>query len=321
MYEAFYRELGAMGIVPVVVINDPKDAVPLGRALCDGGLPCAEVTFCTAAAQEAIAALRRELPHMLVGAGTVLTVEQVDQALEAGARFIVSPGLNPEVVRHCQSRSVPIIPGVATPSEIEQAIALGLDTVKFFPAEQNGGIAKIKALAAPYPGLKFMPTGGVSAKNIKDYLSFPGIVACGGTWMMPADKIAVGDWEGITALTREAVQTMLGFEVLHVGVNAKSWEDGWEITDAFDALLGCGTRKTEKGYFAGTLIEVMADKGRGANGHIAFGVNQFDRAAAYLARKGYQLDESSIMYNDKGKPQLGYLTTEIGGFALHLVQK
>lgn len=168
MHDAFYQNLGAMGIIPVIVINDVKDAVPLGRALCEGGLPCAEVTFRTAAAKEAIAAMTAALPDMLVGAGTVLTTQQVGDALEAGAKFIVSPGLNPEIVKYCQSKNVPILPGIATPSEIELALSLGLDVVKFFPSEQNGGISKIKALAAPYTNLKFMPTGGVNAKNIKD---------------------------------------------------------------------------------------------------------------------------------------------------------
>ena len=321
MHEEVFGALNAMGIVPVIVIQDVKDAVPLGKALCNGGLPCAEVTFRTAAAGEAIAAISRELPDMLVGAGTVLTIQQVDEALEAGAKFIVSPGLNPEIVQYCQSKGVPIIPGIATPSEIEQALSLGLDVVKFFPSEQNGGINKIKALAGPYTNLSFMPTGGVNAKNINDYLAFPKVVACGGTWMVPADKIAAGDWDSIIALTQEAVQTMLGFEVLHVGVHASGWSDGEAVTNDFATLLGVGTRKTGKGYFAGTLIEVMAEKHRGEHGHIAIGVNHFDRSVAYLERKGYKLDESSVSRNSRGQRTFGYLTAEIGGFALHLSQK
>ena len=321
MHEEFFSALGAVGIVPVIVIQDVKDAVPLGKALCDGGLACAEVTFRTAAAKESIAAITRELPDMLVGAGTVLTTDQVDEALEAGAKFIVSPGLNPEIVRYCQIKGVPIIPGIATPSEIEQALSLGLDVVKFFPAEQNGGINKIKALAGPYTTLKFMPTGGVNAKNINDYLSFPNTIACGGTWMVPADKIAAGDWEGITALTQEAVQTVLGFEVLHVGVNANGWDDGEQMTNAFAALLGAGTRKTSKGFFAGSLLEIMAEKHTGVHGHIALGVNHFDRAVAYLEGKGYTFNENSFTRNAKGQRTFGYLTAEIGGLALHLNQK
>lgn len=321
MFEAFYESLSAMGVVPVIVINDVQDAVPLGRALCEGGLPCAEVTFRTAAAKEAIAAMSRELPEMLIGAGTVLSCQQVDEALEAGAKFIVSPGLNPEVVSYCISKNVPVLPGIATPSEIEQAMSLGLDVVKFFPAEQNGGIAKIKALAAPYTKIRFMPTGGVNAKNVNDYLSFPKIIACGGTWMVPADKIAAGDWDAIVALTQEAVQTMLGFEVHHVGINAPDWDEGEKITNEFAQFFGVGTRKTSAGYFAGKLIEVMAGNGRGQYGHIAVGVNHFSRAVAYLKSKGYALDESSVKCNDKGAPIHGYLTTEIGGFSIHLTQK
>lgn len=310
-----------MGIVPVIVINDVKDAVPLGQALCKGGLPCAEVTFRTAAAEEAIAAMSQALPDMLIGAGTVLTTEQVDRAIAAGAKFIVSPGLNPKIVKYCQEKQVPVLPGIATPSEIEQALELGLDVVKFFPAEQNGGIAKIKAMAAPYTKLRFMPTGGVSAKNVNDYLSFPKIIACGGTWMVPADKIAAGDWDSIVALTQEAVQTMLGFEVLHVGLNADGWSEGEALTNAFCDFLGAASKKTSKGYFAGSLVEVMAEKHKGAHGHIAIGVNHFERAVAYLARKGYKIKEDSVSCDAKGNRIFADLETEIGGFALHLNQK
>ena len=195
-----------MGVVPVVVLNDAKDAKPLAQALCEGGLPCAEVTFRTEAAQESIRLMAQEYPDMLVGAGTVLTTKQVDEAIEAGAKFIVSPGLNPKVVKYCIEKGVPVTPGTANPSDVEQAIELGLEVVKFFPAEQFGGVSTIKALAAPYVGVKFMPTGGVNAKNLDSYLSCDKIVACGGSWMVKGDLVAEGKFDEIKSLVEEAVE-------------------------------------------------------------------------------------------------------------------
>ena len=214
-----------IGIIPVIKINDAKKAVPLAKALIEGGLPAAEVTFRTDAAEEAIRAIADACPDMIVGAGTVLTIDQAERALKAGAKFIVSPGFNPKVVKWCLDNGVTPLPGCTTPSEIEQALELGLKVVKFFPAEQSGGLAKIKAMAAPYVNMKFMPTGGINAKNINSYLDFPKIIACGGSWMVPGDFINAGEWDKIEQLTREAVQTMLGFELAHVGINAENEED------------------------------------------------------------------------------------------------
>lgn len=199
-------KIGNLGIVPVVVLDDAKDAEPLARALCEGGLPCAEVTFRTAAAADTIRIISEKFPDMLIGAGTVLTTEQVDAAVAAGARFIVSPGFNPRIVAYCVDRQIPITPGCSTPSDIEQALEHGLVVVKFFPAEAAGGLPMIKALAAPYVGVKFMPTGGINAANIRDYLAFDRILACGGSWMVPKKLVAEGNFEKIKELTKEAVQ-------------------------------------------------------------------------------------------------------------------
>lgn len=194
------------GIVPVVVLEDAKDAEPLAKALCDGGLPCAEVTFRTPAAEESIRIMAEKFPDMFVGAGTVLTIEQVDRAVAAGAKFIVSPGLNPKIVKYCVEKGITITPGCANPSDVEQALECGLDVVKFFPAEQAGGLAYIKAIAAPYVDVKFMPTGGINPENVKDYLAYDRIVACGGSWMVKGDLIKSGNFEKITALVKEAVE-------------------------------------------------------------------------------------------------------------------
>ena len=198
------EKIRKMGIVPVVVIENEKDAVPLADALCNGGLACAEVTFRTAAAGEAIRLMKEAHPEMLVGAGTVLTVDQVDRAVQAGAEFIVSPGFDPEIVDYCLKKEIPVLPGCISPSEVAQAVKRGLKTVKFFPAEQAGGVAMIKAMAAPYTGIKFMPTGGINAKNLEDYLSFDKIICCGGSWMVKGDLVKAGAFDKIKELTAEA---------------------------------------------------------------------------------------------------------------------
>ena len=191
-------------VVPVVVLNDVKDAAPLAKALVEGGLPCAEVTFRTDAAAESIRIMTEAYPDMLVGAGTVLTTEQVDRAVEAGAKFIVSPGFDPEIVDYCIGKNVPVFPGCISPSEVAQAVKRGLKIVKFFPAEQAGGLAMIKAMAAPYNMLRFMPTGGINTKNLKEYLACDKILCCGGSWMVKGDMVEAGEFDKIQKLTKEA---------------------------------------------------------------------------------------------------------------------
>ena len=199
-----FEEFSKIGIIPVVVLDDAKDAAPLAKVLCENGLPCAEVTFRTAAAEEAIKTMSREFPDMLVGAGTVLTIEQADKAINAGAKFIVAPGLNPKIVQHCLDQSVPVTPGTQTPSEMERALELGLKVVKFFPAEPAGGLNMIKAVAAAYVDLKFMPTGGINAKNVRDYLAYNKIIACGGSWMVSGKLVKEASFDEIERLVAEA---------------------------------------------------------------------------------------------------------------------
>ena len=309
-----------LGIIPVVVIDDAKDAVPLAKALCEGGLPVAEVTFRTDAAEEAIRLMSEACPEMLVGAGTVLTTEQVDRAVAAGSKFIVSPGLNPKVVKYCQEKNVPITPGTARPTDIEMALELGLDVVKFFPAEQNGGLAMIKAMAAPYTKVKFMPTGGINAKNLKSYLDFDKIIACGGSWMVPKDLVAAGDFEAIKNLTREAVNTMLGFELRHIGINANGDEEANGIAGSFEKLFGFAKKDGNSSVFAGTAIEVMKAPYLGAHGHIAIGTNYIERAVYHMELQGFEFDPETAKYKN-GKLVAIYLKGELGGFAVHLVQK
>lgn len=199
------EKIQKIGIVPVVVLNDAKDAAPLAKALCDGGLPCAEVTFRTAAAEESIRVMHEAYPDMVLAAGTVLTTEQVDRAVAAGASLIVSPGFDPEIVDYCISKNIEVVPGIVTPSELAQAVKRGLTRVKFFPAEAAGGLKMIKAMCAAYTNVRIMPTGGINAKNISEYLECDKIFCCGGSWMVKGDMIKAGEFDKIKDMTAEAV--------------------------------------------------------------------------------------------------------------------
>ena len=315
------EEFSKIGIIPVIALDDAKDAAPLAEALIKGGLPCAEVTFRTAAAEESIRIMASQYPEMLVGAGTVLTTEQVDRAVNAGAKFIVSPGLNPKVVKYCVEKGIPVTPGTTNPSDIEQAIELGLEVVKVFPAEAAGGLSMIKSMAAPYTNMKFMPTGGINASNVCNYLDFKKIIACGGSWMVKKDLISAGEFDKITALTKEAVETMLGFELRHIGINESSEGDAVALANVFQNAFGFGTKVGNSSVFAGTAIEVMKTPYLGTKGHIAIATNYIERAIYHLEKRGFEFDMDTVKKNAKGEMVAVYLKGEFGGFAVHLVQK
>ena len=315
-------ELYSIGLIPVIKIENADDAVPLAKALIDGGLPAAEITFRTKCAAEAIKNITDAFPEMLVGAGTVLTTEQVDAAIAAGSKFLVSPGLNPKVVAYAQERGCPMLPGCANPSDVEAALELGLTTVKFFPAEAVGGLKMLKAMAAPYGQLTFMPTGGINENNLLDYLKFNKIIACGGSFMVNEDLIKAKDWAAITALTKNAVKIMLGLEFTHMGINNENAKEAQKGAKLFELMFGMPLRETSKSIFAGEAFEFMTGKGPGKCGHIAIRTNFVDRAMAYFKRMGFEFDEESVTYDAKsGKPKFVYFKDEICGFAVHLVQK
>jgi 2-dehydro-3-deoxyphosphogluconate aldolase/(4S)-4-hydroxy-2-oxoglutarate aldolase len=265
--------------------------------------------------------MREAFPDMLIGAGTVLTTEQVDLAVKAGASFIVSPGLNPKVVNYCVERGIPITPGCSTPSDIEAAIELGLDVVKFFPAEAAGGLAMIKAMAAPYVNMKFMPTGGINASNLISYLDFPKIIACGGSWMVKDDLVKAGDFGKITELTKEAVTMMLGFKLSHVGINMDDEKQAEQVADSFDKMFGFEKTVGTSSIFAGSSIELMKKPYIGERGHIAVQTNFIERAVYHLMKQGYTFNEESKRFDNKGNLRAVYFNQELGGFAIQLVQK
>ena len=307
------------GLVPVIKVKRAEDAVPLCRALAEGGLPVAEITFRTDAAEEAIRRVHDELPEVILGAGTVLTTEQVDRAVAAGASYIVSPGINPQVVRHCQEKGVPVLPGCANPTDIETALSLGLETVKFFPAEALGGLKMIKALAGPYPNVRFVPTGGVNEKNLVEYLSFPKIAACGGSWMAPDDAIAAQDWPHICALASAAVKNLLNMKLAHVAVNCADDEEARDVANLLCAILGGAPEERTKSFFATTSFEIMKYNGRGTKGHIAISTPNLERAIWHMRRRGFEFDFSDATYTADGRAKLVYFAKEIGGFAVHLL--
>lgn len=315
------EQIHAIGLIPVIKLEKAESAAPLAKALVNGGLPAAEVTFRTAAAADAIREMAKVFPEMLIGAGTVLTTAQADEAMQAGAKFIVSPGLNPEVVKHCIAKGYPIVPGVATPSEIEMALSLGLDVVKFFPAEPSGGMGMIKAMAAPYTTVKFMPTGGINPQNLSTYLDSPKVLACGGSWMVPSDLIDAGKFDEIETKVREAVQLMLGFELAHVGINCACENCASQAASRFESLFGFAKKEGNSSVFAGSFIEAMKSPYLGEKGHIAIRTNNLERAEHYLGAMGVKFKEDSRKFDAKGKACAIYLDEEIGGFAVHLVRK
>ncbi len=313
-------KIGELGIVPVVKIEKAEDALPLGKALIDDDLPIAEITFRTSAAEESIKTLTRELPNLLVGAGTVLTIEQVKKAVSSGAKFIVSPGFNPKVVDYCIENDIPVTPGINNPTQIEMALERGIEVVKFFPAEASGGLSLLKSMSAPYAGIKFIPTGGINQNNLCSYLSNNKVLACGGSWMVKAELISSGNFDEITRLTRETVSTMLGFEFAHLGINEKNKDKALDSANLLSHLFYFSVKEGVSSIFAGPGFEVMKNQYLGKHGHIAIATNHIYRAINYLKMKGVSVLPETAKEKD-GKLKTIYLDKEVSGFAIHLLQK
>lgn len=312
--------LAAAGVVPVVVLDKAEDAVPTARAMLAGGIDVMEITFRTAAAPDAIRAVAAQVPEMLVGAGTVIDLEQCKLAVECGAKFIVAPGFDEETVAWCVDNNVAVTPGCVTPTEIMKAKKLGIKVVKFFPANVYGGLKAIKALSGPFPDMKFIPTGGVSNDNLGEFLSSPAIHAVGGSWTVPKADIAAGNFEKITALCAEARKTALGFEIAHVGINCPDADVSMDVAKAFESAFDFIVKPGNSSNFAGTGVEVMKKQFLGANGHIAVRTNKMAAAIAELEKRGFTLDMSTANYKGE-RLNAVYLKNEIGGFAVHLLQK
>lgn len=308
------------GIIPVIRLQQAADAVQTAQALLKGGIAAAEVTFRTDAAEESIRRIAEEVPEVLIGAGTVLAVDQARRAVEAGTRFIVTPGFNPRVIDYCLEQGMPVFPGVNNPTQIEQALERGLQVVKFFPAETSGGLKAIKALASVYGDVMFMPTGGISPQNLGEYLMFDRIVACGGSWMVDPELIAAGNFEEISKRSALAVRTALGFEVRHIGIHQGDQIEAEKHARLLAEMFGFGVREAAGSYFVTEQIEVMKTPYLGKVGHIAIGTNKLPMAMQYLEQKGFTFRPETAGMKD-GRTAAIYLEQEISGFALHLLQK
>ncbi len=314
------ERIGELGIIPVVKIEKAENALPLGRALIDGDLPIAEITFRTSAAEESIKTLTGELPELLVGAGTVLTIEQVKKAVSAGAKFIVSPGFNPKVVDYCLENNIPVTPGINNPTQIEMALERGIEVVKYFPAEASGGLPLLKSMSTPYTGIKFIPTGGIDLDNLTSYLSNKKVHACGGSWMVKPEFISSGNFAEITRLTREAVSTMLGFEFAHLGINEENKDKALNSANLLSHLFYFFVKEGVTSVFADPDFEITKNQYLGKHGHIAIATNDIYRAKNYLKMKGISVLPETAKEKD-GKLKTIYLDKEVSGFAIHLLQK
>jgi 2-dehydro-3-deoxyphosphogluconate aldolase / (4S)-4-hydroxy-2-oxoglutarate aldolase len=311
--------IGEIGIVPVVKIENAGKAPGLGRALAAGGIPVAEITFRTTAAADAIRALAAEAPDILVGAGTVTSVQLAKSALEAGARFMVCPAWDEAVVDFCLERGVPVLPGVSGPDGVARGLAKGLTALKFFPAETSGGVGMLDALAGPFGSARFVPTGGIDSGNIGSYARRKQVLAVGGSWMVKADLIEAGDWAGIEKLCREAVMALHGFSFAHMGVNGTNAEGAAKDAASFASLFGLAAKEGNSSIFASESIELMKAPYLGEKGHIGIRCNDVERALARFRDLGIgKLADTEKA--DKGKIKSVYLDLSIGGFAIHLVR-
>lgn len=316
----YTQRLGNNAVVPVVVLDEVKDAVPTAKALLTGGIDVMEITFRTAAAPEAIKSVAETCPDMLVGAGTIINLDQCKQAVDMGAKFIVSPGFDLDVVGWCVENGITVTPGCVTPTEIMAALNLGVKIVKFFPANVYGGLNAMKNLSAPFGGVKFIPTGGVNAQNIGEYTAAPFVHTVGGSWVCAKTDIAAGNFDKITSLCREAVANSLGFELAHVGINMPDSDTALKVAADYGKMFAFGVKDGNSSAFAGSGIEVMKTMFRGKNGHLAIRTNHVGRAVVYLEKNGFAADLDNA--KRKGDRIVAvYLKDEVGGFAVHLLQK
>lgn len=310
-----------IGLVPLISLEDANDAVPLGKALVAAGVPIAEITFRTAAGSAAIEKAVLEVPELLVGAGTIHDIPHAKEAFDKGAKFIVTPSFNREVIDWCLGNGIDIIPGTATPVEVEEARALGLKTCKFFPAEAYGGTKTLKALAGPFADIKFMPTGGVNENNMLDYLSLTNVAAIGGSFMAPEKLIEEKNWSAITAASKAVVKKMLGFELGHIGIHAQDANNANQIATALSDMFLQEKIEFPGAYFAGSLAEIVKTPFFGDKGHICIDTIDMERALAYFSNQKISFKEDSWIKDENGNVKVVYLQEQVGGFSIHLRKK
>lgn len=316
------KRIWELGILPVVTIDTAADAVPVANALAKGGLPCAEITFRTNAAAEAICKIRENCPEVLCGAGTVLTSTQLHDAAKAGAQFVVTPGFQREIVAAALEMGMPIFPGCATPSDVENAIAMGLETVKFFPAEAAGGVAMLKAMAAPYGNMRFIPTGGIDPKNLSAYTALPSVLACGGSFLVKKEWLIHREYAKITTASRQAIAAMLQLHMGHVGLIAQDAKECKHTADVLSDLLLAEKTENAAGnaFMIGDYFEVLLHNTNGERGHVCIRTNDVPRAAMYFSRMGVALMEDTAQYDADGTLRLIYCKDTWCGMGVHLLK-
>jgi 2-dehydro-3-deoxyphosphogluconate aldolase / (4S)-4-hydroxy-2-oxoglutarate aldolase len=327
MFESINAEIETAGLIPVVTIDRPEHAEELAAALKKGGIHAVEITFRTTDGQagleriaECIRIVSGAHSDMLVGAGTVINAALAQRAVAAGAKFIVSPGFNPETVDYCISESVPVYPGVNSASQIESALGRGLSVLKFFPAEASGGVRMLNAFGGPFPGVRFMATGGITVQNIGEYMKCPNIISVGGSWMVKEPLVAEGKWNEITALSKKAVSAMLGFSFAHVGINFDGDAAASEGAAVF-GLFGYDGTENSASWFCGNSFELMKKNGRGVHGHIGFYTYNIERALAYLSWFGFNPVMQTAQWcgvEHKSALKFVYLDKPVAGFDIHL---
>lgn len=314
------KKIADCGIVPVVVLEKVEDALPTAKAFLAGGVDVMEITLRTSAGLLAIEEVAKNCPEICVGAGTVLSLQQCKDAVAAGAKFIVSPGFSLPVVQWCVQNNIAVVPGCVTPTEITQALELGLSVLKFFPANIYGGISAMKALAGPFGNVKFIPTGGVSAANLHEYMGVSFIHAVGGSWMCSKADISDGKFDFITQQCKNARKTALGYEFAHLGINCENAQESMNVCQNFASAFGFETKEGASSNFASSGIEVMKSMYLGENGHMAIRTANIYRAISDLKAKNLEVDMESAKY--KGDEMIAvYLKSSFGGFAVHLLQK
>jgi 2-dehydro-3-deoxyphosphogluconate aldolase/(4S)-4-hydroxy-2-oxoglutarate aldolase len=316
------EQIKLIGLIPVVAFESADQAVPAAKAMRDAQLDIIEITMRTAAGVESIKRVKSQIPDMIVGAGTVLTLEKAKESVDAGAQFIVMPGYQEDIVAWCVENNVLVLPGCVTPYEIQLALQKGLKVLKFFPAAVYGGLKAMGALNGPFGpgGVSFIPTGGVDLKNLSEYVQAPFITAVGGSFLCSSKQLKDGDYAGISKSVAASIDILLGFELGHVGFNTENAEKSDEITKTLTAAFHFAYLPGNSANFAGTAVEVVKGAGLGAKGHVAVRTNSIDRAVYYLGKRGYEADMSTVKTKD-GKTTAVYLKDEISGFAFHLLQK
>jgi len=313
-------QLGNEGLIPVVVIENADVAVDTARALLDGGLGVMEITMRTEAGINSIRNVLRAYPNMLVGAGTVLTLNKAKESVDAGARFIVAPGFNDEIVAWCVENNIPIIPGCVTPTEIEHALSYGLNVLKFFPANIYGGIEGMKALNGPFQMVSFIPTGGISEANLADYADKPFVHAIGGGFLTKPADIKKGNFENITKTATASINTLLGFKLAHLGINCQGSSESEQPGRALEKAFHFEFLPGSSSDFAGREFEMTKGTNLGVKGHIAIHTNSMKRAVYHLEKRGFSVDPATTI-EKSGKMIAVYLKDSFGDFAIHLLQK